>query len=234
MTTTSTRSPRAPRAAATDSGRRYRGVSEEVRRAERRQRFIDAGLDVFGVRGYHNATVRSICASAGLTERYFYESFENSEDLLCSVYEFCVQRLRERVLSSLLVGAGGDVETMALTALKAFFAAMREDPRIARILFIEVLGISERVDMLYRVTIENFAALLIQVAHPLALQQLPSPLQPDLLANALIGSIIATASRWVLTDFEADLDGMTTNVHAVFVGTLRYLSSVAVAPDACA
>ena len=57
---------------AADRGRRYRGVSEEARQAERRQRFVEAGLTVFGSRGYHSSTVRSICAEAGLTERYFY------------------------------------------------------------------------------------------------------------------------------------------------------------------
>ena len=38
--------------------------------------------------------MRSICSEAGLTERYFYESFANSEDLLCVVYEHVNQRIR--------------------------------------------------------------------------------------------------------------------------------------------
>ena len=83
-----------PAAAKADPGRRYRGVSEAARQAERRQRFIEAGLTVFGSRGYHSSTVRSICSEAGLTERYFYESFANSEDLLCVVYEHVNQRIR--------------------------------------------------------------------------------------------------------------------------------------------
>ena len=74
------------KAAGTEPGRRYRGVSEEVRRTERRQRFIEAGLDVFGGRGYHSSTVRSIRASARPTARYFYGAFENSEGLLSAAY----------------------------------------------------------------------------------------------------------------------------------------------------
>lgn len=223
---TKTAARKTPAAAkSSDQGRRYRGVSEEVRRAERRQRFIEAGLEVFGVRGYHSSTVRSICASAGLTERYFYESFENSEDLLCAVYAFCIQRVRERVLAS-LVEQQGDIEGMAKQALKAFFECLRDDPRIARLLFIEVLGVSGRVDMMYRLTVEDFANLLIRLSQSLLMEDLPQPLEAELLANALIGSIIATASRWVLLGFNTPIDAMVINVHAVFVGAVRHLVSV--------
>lgn len=231
---TKTAARKTPAAAkSSDQGRRYRGVSEEVRRAERRQRFIEAGLEVFGVRGYHSSTVRSICASAGLTERYFYESFENSEDLLCAVYAFCIQRVRERVLAS-LVEQQGDIEGMAKQALKAFFECLRDDPRIARLLFIEVLGVSGRVDMMYRLTVEDFANLLIRLSQSLMMEDLPQPLEAELLANALIGSIIATASRWVLLGFNTPIDAMVINVHAVFVGAVRHLVSVVAAHKASA
>lgn len=231
---TKTAARKTPAAAkSSDQGRRYRGVSEEVRRAERRQRFIEAGLEVFGVRGYHSSTVRSICASAGLTERYFYESFENSEDLLCAVYAFCIQRVRERVLAS-LVEQQGDIEGMAKQALKAFFECLRDDPRIARLLFIEVLGVSGRVDMMYRLTVEDFANLLIRLSQSLLMEDLPQPLEAELLANALIGSIIATASRWVLLGFNTPIDAMVINVHAVFVGAVRHLVSVVAAHKASA
>lgn len=232
-TKTAARSKTPAAAKSSDQGRRYRGVSEEVRRAERRQRFIEAGLEVFGVRGYHSSTVRSICASAGLTERYFYESFENSEDLLCAVYAFCIQRVRERVLAS-LVEQQGNIEGMAKQALKAFFECLRDDPRIARLLFIEVLGVSGRVDMMYRLTVEDFANLLIRFSQSLMMEDLPQPLEAELLANALIGSIIATASRWVLLGFNTPIDAMVINVHAVFVGAVRHLVSVVAAHKASA
>ncbi len=92
-------------------GRRYRGVSEEVRRTERRQRFIEAGLEVFAERGYHSSTVRSICANAGLTERYFYESFSNSEDLLTASINTSVTRyVNPRLTTLVRHSASADAE----------------------------------------------------------------------------------------------------------------------------
>lgn len=49
------------------NNRSYRGQSQEQRRAERRQRLIAAAIDVYGERGYHNATVKAVCEAAGLT-----------------------------------------------------------------------------------------------------------------------------------------------------------------------
>jgi AcrR family transcriptional regulator len=48
---------------------RYGGVPLAERRALRRERLIAAAADVYGEMGYRNATVRSICQRANLTER---------------------------------------------------------------------------------------------------------------------------------------------------------------------
>lgn len=208
-------------------GRRYRGVSEPARQAERRQRFVDAGLTTFGTRGYHHATVRSICSEAGLTERYFYESFQNSEDLLCVVYEQVVQRVRERVLAS-LHGVSPEPIEVSRVGLEAFLHCMREDPRMARIMFVEVLGVSERVDTLYRLTTENFIQLLIRLSQPLlAPDELPRPLQADIVASGMLGSVIMAVSRWALLGFQEPVEVMVANLHAVFIATVRYLVSEA-------
>jgi AcrR family transcriptional regulator len=59
-----------------------RGVPLDARRAQRREALIRAAIEVYGARGFRNATVKAVCEAAGLTERYFYESFANGEALL--------------------------------------------------------------------------------------------------------------------------------------------------------
>jgi hypothetical protein len=105
---------------------------------------------------------------------------------------------------------------------------VREDPRLARILFIEVLGVSERVDMMYRLTVENFTALLVRLMKPLFGDgRLPAPLEAEIMANALIGAIVATAGRWLLLGFSTPIDAVVENLHMVFTGVIRQLISVA-------
>lgn len=216
---------------AADRGRRYRGVSEEARQAERRQRFVEAGLSVFGSRGYHSSTVRSICAEAGLTERYFYESFSNSEDLLCVVYDYTNQRIRERILATLM-DTPRESSAIAQATLVAFLTIMRDDPRMAQILFIEVLGVSARVDAKYRASIEDFAQLMQQMIAPLLnAEHLPAPLQSDILSVAMLGSVITVVSRWMIMGFQEPIATIADNLHTVLAALLRHLLTLADSPD---
>ena len=77
--------------------RPWRGVSAEDRTSERHERLMEAGLDVFASTGYAACSVREVSRAAGLTERYFYESFENREALLTA--------LADRIVGDFLAAA---------------------------------------------------------------------------------------------------------------------------------
>jgi AcrR family transcriptional regulator len=55
--------------------------------AVRRARLLNAAVACFGTYGYHQTTLKMLCDQAGLTERYFYESFANFDDILCCAFE---------------------------------------------------------------------------------------------------------------------------------------------------
>ena len=93
---------KAPDQIAKAAGRRYRGVSNETRMAERRLKLIEAGIKVFGSSGYHASTVKGLCQEAGLTERYFYESFSNAEALFTACYLHITDTLRDKLQRVLL------------------------------------------------------------------------------------------------------------------------------------
>ncbi len=57
------------------TGRRYAGRDQATRRRARREQLMSAGLDLFAARGYTRVSVKQVCDAAGLTQRYFYESF---------------------------------------------------------------------------------------------------------------------------------------------------------------
>src|SRR6201988_5481549 len=78
---------------ATTPTRQYGGHSAEERQLARRERLIEAAIRVYGEVGYRNATVKAVCEAAELTERYFYESFANSEALLIAAFDVVSPRL---------------------------------------------------------------------------------------------------------------------------------------------
>jgi AcrR family transcriptional regulator len=196
--------------------RRYRGQDADVRRAERRLRLVDAGLQVFGEAGYHGATVKTICARAGLSERYFYESFANSEDLLCAVYEQHMALQQERIAKA-VEAAPREPLAMMEAGLRAFLELARENPAGARVQFLEVLGVSPRVDRLYRQAIENFARLLRSWNTQLVKDR--SGLHDeDTLAVGLVGAAVGITGRWLLTGFAQPLDVMLQTLLTIFRG----------------
>lgn len=176
----------------TDTGRRYRGIAAAERQAERRERLLAAALDCFGTQGYHATSVKALCAAAGLTERYFYESFANSEALLRALYDWLVTRLRAETAAA----AAGARPVEA--ALDVYFRAIEADPRIARVLFFEVLGVSEAVDQRYRRAMEDFGAFLMTLAGGGAAAGGP---RREIAGHGLVGAVVHIAMRWVLAEF---------------------------------
>jgi AcrR family transcriptional regulator len=115
------------------STRIYGGVTAERRRERRRQRLVDAGLELFGTRGVAAVGIVDICAEAGLTKRYFYESFASIDELASAVFERVTDRLVEQVVPAIVAGAGQDPRP----ALTAYFNGALADPRIVRLLAVE-------------------------------------------------------------------------------------------------
>ena len=208
-----------PRPAA---GRRYRGASLAQRRAERRQRLIQAGVDTFGTRGYHGVTVREVCAAAGLTERYFYESFRDREQLFSAVYEQLNARLQQKIVAA-VAGAGADPAQVARRGLRAYFEQTRSDPKGARIMLIEVFGVSADMDRLSRRTAIGFVEMVRRVLAPrmTAARRRTLELDPDLLATGLVGGVIFSAMRWVLSGYAQPLEAVVDNAAAIFTSLLR-------------
>src|SRR5579875_3675257 len=64
--------------------RAYAGVPAGERHSQRRARLLETALDCLSADGLAGVSVRSVCARARLTPRYFYESFTDLDDLLRS------------------------------------------------------------------------------------------------------------------------------------------------------
>ncbi|WP_164512540.1 TetR/AcrR family transcriptional regulator [Nocardioides baekrokdamisoli] len=179
--------------------RPYGGVSAESRTAERRKRMIAAGVEVFGSVGYRAATLAAVCAEAGLAKRYFYESFETMEDLLVAVYDHVLADLRQRVAEG--VAEASDGLAVVTGALDGLFAWVEDNPRAGRVHLFEVLGVSPRVDAVYRAATREFADLLVLVLQATEPTIALTEGQQKTLGMAIVGSGLQLAQDWVLGEF---------------------------------
>lgn len=67
--------------------RSYGGKTAEERAQDRRTRLVEATIELLAEHGEAGTTMTAICARAGLTERYFYESFAHREDALLAALD---------------------------------------------------------------------------------------------------------------------------------------------------
>jgi AcrR family transcriptional regulator len=130
--------------AASSRERRYGGRTADERRAERRERLLDAGLQLFGTVGYANSTIEGLCAEASLNARYFYEQFRSREELLRAVYTRHVWSVLDRVRRAL--ESASDPGLRLEAGLRAFVGAMLADERGARIVYLEIVGVSATLE----------------------------------------------------------------------------------------
>lgn len=111
-------------------------MSADERRVQRRQQLVDAGLEVIGTQGWANATVRVVCREAGLTERYFYEAFDDRDALLFAVYDAVVADGVAVVLQAVAT-APRTFEATVRAVITAGVEFVTADPRRGRLLAVE-------------------------------------------------------------------------------------------------
>lgn len=172
---------------------RWSGVPLEDRQALRRDELIAAGIGLLGSPGGPNLTVRAVCKAAGLTERYFYESFSDRDEYVAAVYDDVCAAAMSTLMES---GSMRD-------AVERFVALMIDDPARGRVLLLapEAEPVLARSGARW---MPNFIELLQR-----NLTQITDPTTQAMVATGLIGALTAL--------FTAYLDGRLDTTREQFI-----------------
>jgi AcrR family transcriptional regulator len=197
-----------------ESARTYRGVTPAERQAGRRERLLEAGLELFGTVGYASTSVRAVSAAASLNSRYFYESFSTREDLLYSVYQRIVSDIFASASNA--VAREGTIEGQARAGLLAAWSVVTQDRRKARIIALEVVGVSDRLERLRHDTRHALAQFTADNALRLAGDGVRLRLDPVLTARFLMGGVVEVLLEWINGDLRATPDEVVEHFTALF------------------
>jgi AcrR family transcriptional regulator len=198
----------------TAAGRRYGGKTTEERRAERRERLLDAGLELFGTRGYAATTIETLCSTTRLNPRYFYEQFPSREALLVAVYERHVQAVLNEVAGA-LEHAPPDPRGRLEAGLRAFVEATLQDERAARVNYFEMVGVSREREEQRRDILRAYADV-IAVEIDASGGQLPAAVDPRQAAVALVGATDGLVIDWLSGDRRAPQDTIVATLLEIF------------------
>ena len=206
-----------------DPGRMYGGLTVLERKAVRRQRLLDAGLELFS-RGYALATIEGICASAGVTARHFYEEFGSREELLKAVFDRSIDTTILEIIEKV---DGTDVRPDDLVGLvrqgvTAFVHAFLDDPRRARVVCIESVGVSSELEEHRRELIHRFSRLLQSESERLTNRGIDSRAEFVLTTRALVGGTQELIVDWLLDAEPASLDMMAGVIANPYLAVINF------------
>ncbi len=188
------------------SGRHYRGASPGERRAERRGRLIAAAIRIYGEVGYRRATVKAVCDAAGLTERYFYESFPNSAALLIAAYDRVNAHLVREIGRASATVSPRDGEGRLRAGFARYFEILRAEPKSARVFLLEMSGIDPSVDEARETALATFGMLIGR-----AFGEAPDDATGirELVVAGVVGGVSRIALRWVDSGYALPIEAVT-------------------------
>jgi len=172
---------------------RWSGVPLEDRQALRRDHLIAAGVNLLGGESDSALTVRAVCRVAGLTERYFYESFTDRDDFVRAVYDDVCRAAMAALTSS----------ATPREAVERFVALMVDDPVRGRVLLIA----PEREPVLTKSGAEWMPSFIELLQHKLT--RISDPAIQAMVATGLVGALTAL--------FTAYLNGRLATTREQFV-----------------
>ncbi len=201
--------------------RQFKGLSLAERKQARREKLIEAGIETYGTQGFFSVTVKDVCTEAKLTERYFYESFKKSEHLFQSIFLQLIESLEHTVMQAILHSTP-DPKLMVKSGLTALFQLLKNDPRMARIIYIDAMLVQE---LHQQATIRETMGRFDRMIHAFVMAMLPqsqvSEEEISLIATGLNGYVTQIAIRWVMSGFVQSQEQIVTACEVVFLSLLE-------------
>jgi AcrR family transcriptional regulator len=180
--------------------RPYRGIEAADRIAERRRRFLEAGLDILGSDpDLSELTVRGICRQAGVALRYFYESFTDKDDFVASVYDWVIADIAATTQAAV---SAAPLKEQSRAGMANIVRTIAADTRVGRLLFSSQLS----NPVVVRKRTESFALmamLTFQQAGTVGAQHTD---RIKAASNFVVGGVAQMITAWLAGDVTLDND----------------------------
>jgi AcrR family transcriptional regulator len=198
----------------------YSGLAADERRAARRERLVESGLELLGTGGWQAATVSAVCKHAHLTPRYFYESFRDRDELLVAIFDGIIEEVTREIQATLSPGPR-NVRQAVRANIAAWVKVTTADPRKGRVAFVEALGGSDALTRRRLDTARRFADVLsIRLR---AVHGIPEADRRALDVASLIvaGGLIETMIEWLNDRLDSTADELVEHFTTLCAGMLE-------------
>ena len=134
----------------------------QISRADRRRsQIVEAAYLIFADKGFERATIADIAAELKIGHGTFYRYFKNKH----AIFEYVVEQVITRVAGALAYEQPTHASNLAeyreqvKRIASNLFSLLEEDPRAGKLLFVEAIGVSDKLDTM----IEGLFELLVKL-----------------------------------------------------------------------
>lgn len=196
-------------------------MTAEQRETRRRTRLIDTAIELMGTRGAAETTVTAVCATSGVTSRYFYQHFADRDALLRAVGERLGATMQDAIVQAIPAGAPPP-DALAQAPIRALVNMIQGDQRLARILFVES-GTDPTLRQLRSEMMASFADLTLTQAR-LHLDIADSAVKVAELAAILgVGGLFEVLRRWLDGELDYTADQLVEQCAGLFGSLAAYV-----------
>jgi len=171
--------------------------------ANTRRRILEAAINIFATKGYHNARVDEIVDVAGASKGGVYFHFPSKQDIFLSLIdEFALQL--EKEISKAIQNETSGVRRVdaALTACVETFSQHR---RLAKIFLVQAVGLGAAFEQKQWEIHDRFVEIIKQYLDEAVRDGDIPPQDTEIAAYAWMGALNEVVIRWIHTG-EPDLE----------------------------
>jgi AcrR family transcriptional regulator len=175
-----------------------RSTEKRSEPASTRERILDAALDVFASKGYHEARLDDIVETAHISKGSIYFYFPNKERLFLALVDQFADLIERRATEAIArqPRVGIDRVRAAVMAVLETFGRYR---RPAKILLVQAVGLGAAFEKKRLEVTDRFAALIKRhLDEAVAVGEI-QPIDTTVVAHAWMGAIYNLVIRWVMT-----------------------------------
>ncbi|KXK24391.1 MAG: TetR family transcriptional regulator [Chloroflexi bacterium OLB15] len=162
-----------------------------------RGRILDAALEVFAEKGYHEASVDEIVEESQTSKGSVYFHFPNKQTLFLSLVDKFSNLLERRIKEAISQEEEGIAQVdAALTACLETFGQYRP---LAKVMLVQAMGLGTAFEQKLMEVHNRFATLIkVYLDQAVALGEI-APVDTNIVSRAWMGAINEVVMHWVMT-----------------------------------
>lgn len=161
----------------------------QARLEQRRRRLLQAALALFAEQGFHPTSVEDVVGLARMSKSAFYEFFQSKEDCFCALLE----QEGGAVIHAVVQGAaeGSDHRDRMCRGIRAFVQACSGSIPAARMMVVESVGLTPRVEELRRNLQSRFSNMVAEEVRRAAAHgdSFYAAVDPDVFGRSVVGAV---------------------------------------------